>query len=173
MLAVEDRLLGMGRLIALVTSVAIGNGLEQDDLLSEQRMLLRNKEVADKKLANLQKFEHLFERATDGFLLMDVEGIIRYSNASAVGLLGREHESLHGAPFTDLFDDYSRPIAERALLGYDVGDRRGYVDLSVALRSGSQRIISAAIRHLDSPEGVLVSFRDVTEQRSLEASWAV
>ena len=169
MLAVEDRLIGMGRLIALVTSVAIGNGLEQDDLLSEQRMLLRNKEVADKKLADLQKFEHLFERATDGFLLIDADGLIRYSNASAVGLLGREHESLHGALFIELFDTYSRPVAERALMGYDVGDRRGYVDLSVALRTGSQRIISAAIRHLHSSEGVLVSFRDVTEQRALEA----
>ena len=129
----------------------------------------REEQISRKKLANLRRFEYLFERATDGILVITPQGIIGYSNASAKILLGGEGKALNGMMFSALFHPASQPTAKRALEGYDVGDRRGYVDLHVCMDSGDERVISASVRHFEGATGALVTFRDVTEQRALKS----
>ncbi len=166
---VEERLMRMGQLIAVVTSVAIGAALEQDTLQSEQRALKRKKAEVDEKIAGLQQFSDFFAQSHDGIVVTDEQGAIRYANAAAGTVLARDPQALQGLSFVSLLGGRSRVIGERALGGESVGDKFGYVDLAVPIGDEREVIISAAARKMEQPAGVLISFRDVTELRELEA----
>ena len=165
---VDEHLLNMGRLIASLTSVAVGSALEHDVLVSEQRRLLRKKAETDEKLAGLQQFSEFFAQAYDGIVVTDRAGAIRYANSAAGKILRRDPEELRGTAFVDLLAPHSHVLAERALRGDDVGDTYGYVDLLACSDGDQEVVISAAIRALAQPEAVLISFRDVTELREIE-----
>lgn len=166
---VDERLLDMGRLIASVTSVAIGSALEHNTLVSEQRALLRQQAESDQKLAGLQQFMDFFDQAQDGIVVTDGAGSIRYVNAAAGEILGKEPDELPGRKFTDLLSPRSHQLAERAFCGDDVGDGFGYVDLLVPVTGDAEVVVSAAIRSLERPHGILITFRDVTELREIES----
>jgi PAS domain S-box-containing protein len=166
---VDENLLDMGRLIASVTSVAIGSALEHDTLVSEQRALLRQQAESDEKLAGLQQLMGFFEQAHDGIVVTDEEGAIRYVNAAAGEIFGKEPRELLSHTFTELLSPRSHQLALRALRGDDVGDGYGYIDLLVPIGHDSEVVVSAAIRSLESPPGILITFRDVTELREIEA----
>jgi PAS domain S-box-containing protein len=165
---VEERLMHMGRLIASVTSVAIGSALEHDTLVSEHRALRRKKKEADEKVAGLQQFSAFFSQAHDGIVVTDNDGAIRYANDAAGSILHVEPATLIGQRFIDRLSPHSHVLARRALRGDSVGDAYGYVDLLVPVDGEQELVISAAIRSLEQPPGVLVSFRDVTELREIE-----
>jgi PAS domain S-box-containing protein len=84
--------------------------------------------------------------------------------------VGQEATSLPGRSFRDLLLPHCHGLAERALRGDAVGDENGYVDLIVGTNdNGGGVVISAAIRPLANPEGVVISFRDVTALREIES----
>lgn len=166
----EATLWTAGRLIAGLTALAIGNALDQDVLRREQRALKRNQARTDRIVEDLRQFTDFFARAHDGFVVTDAGGVVRYANPAAAKILGRELAVLEGRKLVDLLSPRSRALADRAWRGDDVGDSRGYVDLLVQ-REGDVRetVISAGMRTLEASPGVLVSFRDVTEVREIEA----
>ena len=166
---VGGRLLEMGRLIASVTSIALGNALEHDMLLSTQRELLRKQEDTRQELLNLRQFSEVFEQSFDGILITDTAGTIRYANAAAGAILQNKPEILRDTSFFHLLSQRSHILTERAFRGDPVGDAYGYVDLLIADTAGAETVISAAIRPLTEDAGVLVSFRDVTELREIES----
>ncbi|MBI3178875.1 MAG: PAS domain S-box protein, partial [Deltaproteobacteria bacterium] len=165
---VDSKLVSMGRLVASVTSVAIGAALAHDTLLSEQRALRRKKAEVDEKLAGLQQFSEFFAQSKDGIVVCDEAGAVRYANPAAAHIVRRASDVLKGQSFADLLAERSRRLAERAIRGDAVGDGYGYIDLIVPVEGDDEVVISAAIRALSDPEGVLVTFRDVTELREIE-----
>lgn len=166
---VDESLMTAGRLVSSMTAIAIGSALEQDSLRREHRALLRTKERTDKQLEGLRQFSEFFAQSYDGIVVTDPDGSIRYANAAAGKGLDRDPEELKGERFTSLLSERSVVLAERAWRGDAVGDMYGYVDLLVPRRDGSETVISAAIRTLTEPDGVLISFRDVTELREIES----
>jgi PAS domain S-box-containing protein len=165
---VSAEVLSTGRLIASLAALALGNALEQDMLRREQRALSRAKERTDRQLEGLRQFSEFFEQSHDGIVVTDKEGAIRYANAAAGKILGRDPTALKGARFAGLLAQRSLVLAERAWRGDRVGDGYGYVDLLVPRTGDQDAVISAAIRPMADPDGVLVSFRDVTELREIE-----
>lgn len=166
---VGDRLMEMGRLIASITSIALGYALEHDMLLSTQRELLRKQEDTRQELLNLRQFSEVFEQSFDGILITDAVGAIRYANASAGAILQNKPDVLKSMTFFELLSPRSHVLTERAFRGDPVGDAYGYVDLLIPDEMGLETVISAAIRPLAEDEGVLISFRDVTELREIES----
>jgi PAS domain S-box-containing protein len=168
---VDIDLVAMGRLIANITAVAIGHALEHDELLSETKALQRSKAWADEQLAGLKELREFLDQAKDGMLVTDVEGRITYANATAASILRQELRALSGERFLGLLQPHCHSLAERALAGEPVGDENGYVDLVVgrADESPAAVVISAAIRPSQNPEGVFISFRDVTGLREIES----
>ena len=168
----DEQLLSMGRLISSITAVAIGHALEHDMLLSETRALQRSKAWVDEQLAGLTELREFLDQAKDGVLITDADGVIRYANGAAAALLRQELAALPARRFLDLLLPHCHGIAERALRGLAVGDENGYVDLIVGIGGdgeGASVVISAAIRPLTNPEGVVISFRDVTALREIES----
>jgi PAS domain S-box-containing protein len=162
------RLLEVGQLIASITAVALGDALEHDMLLSTQRELLRRQDDVRQQLVNLRQFAEVFEQSFDGTLITNAEGMIRYANPAAGAILQRKPDRLNGYRFMDLLDSDTRVLADRAFRGDSVGDAYGYVDLAVSDEAGSHTLISAAIRPLADGGAVLITFRDVTEVRTVE-----
>lgn len=167
--AVDERLVTMARLIAAVTSVAIGNALEYDALLTEQQALLQRQERVDEEIADLRQFSEFFELASDGIVVTDARGLIRYVNASATDVLRTAESELRGKRFVDLVAPGGQKVTDEALAGRAAGDAHGYVDLVIPTHDGGEVIISAAMRRLHHPEALLISFRDVTELREIES----
>lgn len=165
---VDEDVLATGRLIASLTALALGSALEQDTLRREQRALSRAMERTDKQLEGLRQFSEFFEQSHDGIVVTGRDGAIRYANAAAGTILGRPPAALKDVRFTALLAQRSVVLAERAWRGDAVGDSYGYVDLLVPRGRDTDAVISAAIRPLEHLEGVLVSFRDVTELREIE-----
>jgi PAS domain S-box-containing protein len=163
-----ERLREMGRLIAAVTALALGDALETDRLLSTQRELLRRQDDVQQQLAVLQQFSQVFEQSLDGALITTSDGVVRYANPAAGAILQRRPERLSEQSFTDLLAGDARRLAERAFHGDSVGDAYGYVDLEVYDEAGSATLVSAAIRPLADANAVLITFRDVTEVRTVE-----
>ncbi len=167
---VSDQLLATGRLIASVTAVAIGHALEQDMLLSERRALERSEAQAMEQLAGLQELRDFLDQAKDAMLVTDPVGVIRYANAAAAAILRQDAQCLPGWRFLDLLKEHCHGLALRALAGDPVGDEFGYVDLITHDPDNQgEVVISAAIRPLARPEGVFISFRDVTQLREIES----
>jgi PAS domain S-box-containing protein len=165
-----DRLLTMGRLVASVTAVAIGHAIERDTLMSEHRALQRSEAHALEQLEGLKEMREFLDQAKDGMVVTDAAGVIRYANASAGAILLAEPTQLVGKRFLELLVSQYRALGERALAGQAVGDENGYVDLVVADDAGEDAVvISAAIRNLATPQGVFISFRDVTALREIES----
>ncbi len=159
---VAPELLTTGRLIASLTALALGNALEHDNLRREQRAM-------DRELEDLKEFSEIFERSYDGIVITDRHGTIRYVNEAASRVMQRSKSQLASARFVDLLSQRSVVLAERALRGDAVGDRYGYVDLLVNRPGTGEAVISAAIRSVERPDGVLITFRDVTELREIES----
>lgn len=160
---VPERLLAMGHLIASLTSVAIGSALEYDALLSEQRNLLRKK---DEQLRSLGQLNETLGQVADGVVVTDTTSTIRYANPAAAAIFRLEPDFLLGKKLIDLLCDESHEIAKKLYSG--AIDNSGYQDLLIP-RPTEQRVLSASIRRIADPEGVIISFRDVTEVRETES----
>lgn len=165
---VAPELLNTGKLMASLTALTVGNALEQDSLKREQRALLRTKERNERELEDLKHFSEVFESSYDGIVITDKSGVIRYANPAASRVMQRDRAKLPGVRFVELLSQRSVVLAERAFRGDQVGDAYGYVDLLVLRGPSSDAVVSAAIRQVSEPEGVLITFRDVTELREIE-----
>jgi PAS domain S-box-containing protein len=85
-------------------------------------------------------------------------------------ILRQEPRTLVGERFLGLLQPHCHSLAERALAGDPVGDENGYVDLVVGRGEDLPGVVvSAAIRPSVNPEGVFISFRDVTGLREIES----
>ena len=157
----DPGMLTSGRLIASIAALALGNAIAHDVLQREQ-------ERTDREIEGLKQFSELFEQSYDGIVITDGGGVIRYVNEAAARVVQRRKRELVGTRFVTLLSARSVTLAERALRGDAVGDVHGYVDLLVTRQDVNEAVISAAIRTVKRPDGVLITFRDVTELREIE-----
>lgn len=167
---VDDRLLSMGRIIASVTAVAIGHAVEHDAMVTVHRELQQRQEDTDRQLATLQQFAQLFAQSHDGIVVTDQDGRIRYANRAAAAILQCCPQSLHGRQFVDLLRSDSQQVFTNTFCTHaDPTDNVfQYVDLHVPTTNDRYVVISTAARHVPDVDGVLISFRDVTQLRALE-----
>ena len=164
---VDNRLMDLGRAIALVTSVSIGHVLDLDKLLVERRAMAKAQAKADEELADLKQFYDLLEREHDGVLLISLEGVIAYANQSAGLLLNSDAEYLKGKIFSDFLDEASKVLLAKAMQGEDVTSDRGYVDLEMSVDE-QVYTFSSSIQYIEEHQGILLTLRDVTELREIE-----
>jgi len=115
-------------------------------------------------------FRTLVQNAHDVILIVDDGGCVRYASPSAEAILGPG--SVVGTPVLDLVAPEDRRDAERALLAVWAGgatsSTRSY---QIVRTDGGRLAVEVASRNLrDDPtvRGVVLTLRDVTEQRKLE-----
>jgi diguanylate cyclase (GGDEF)-like protein/PAS domain S-box-containing protein len=113
-------------------------------------------------------FRTLVQNAHDVILIVDDRGLIRYASPSAETLLGPG--SPVGRRAVDLVVE--RDAAERALRSVWAGETRPGTRSYQILRTDGKRVdvevVSRDLRHDPTVRGVVLTMRDVTEQRKLE-----
>ena len=113
-------------------------------------------------------FRTLVQNAHDVILIVDDRGLIRYASPSAETLLGPG--STVGRRAVDLVVE--RDAAERALRSVWAGETRPGTRSYQILRTDGKRVdvevVSRDLRHDPTVRGVVLTMRDVTEQRKLE-----
>lgn len=121
------------------------------------------------------RFRLVMERAADLIAILDADGIIRYASPSYAHGLGYELATVRGVSVFDLIhpDDLPRIRAswDRVRAGEVL---REPAEFRARRSDGSWRSMSGVARNLlqePAVNGVVVSWRDITEQREAEAQF--
>ncbi|MFF8289418.1 aminotransferase class I/II-fold pyridoxal phosphate-dependent enzyme [Streptomyces sp. NPDC016309] len=115
-------------------------------------------------------FRTLVHNASDVILIVDDDDTVRYASPSAQGMFGGA--LLSATPLARLVDAQDRARAARTLGRVRSGDARDVHDDWRVLRSDDQRVDvevrCSNLRHEQTVHGIVLTLRDVTEQRELE-----
>jgi diguanylate cyclase (GGDEF)-like protein/PAS domain S-box-containing protein len=115
----------------------------------------------------------MVEHSSDVVLLLDAGGIIRYASPGLASTLGHRPADWHGRSVIDLVTTDDRAPTATELRRAVVLGPNGTVKFEAGLVrvDGERRRMEATIANLlggDAVDGLIATFRDVTEQRNLE-----
>ncbi|QGV82933.1 aminotransferase class I/II-fold pyridoxal phosphate-dependent enzyme [Streptomyces ficellus] len=115
-------------------------------------------------------FRTLVHNASDVILIVDDDDTVRYASPSAQGMFGGA--LLSGTPLVRLVAEQDHLRAARTLRRVRAGDAGDVHDDWRVLRSDDQRldveVRCSNLRHEQTVHGIVLTLRDVTEQRELE-----
>lgn len=131
------------------------------------------KETA-KSLADLRALhERIVESIRSGLITTDLEGNIYTFNAAATEITGYRTEELLGKPVFNLFGNIQEPMA-LSLNAVESGEQQPRFEADLATPDGfAVRIgygISPLFSESNEPTGLIITFQDLTEIRSMEES---
>jgi diguanylate cyclase (GGDEF)-like protein/PAS domain S-box-containing protein len=119
-----------------------------------------------------ERFKSLVKNASDGVVVLGEGGLVRYESPAVERILGRRAEDGVGRHATAIVHPEDRSIVNRVLA--DVAASSGS-EMTIEFRAqhadGSWRTLEAIAKNLlDDPAvgGVVVNYRDITEQNALE-----
>ncbi|MFO0660326.1 MAG: PAS domain S-box protein [Polyangiaceae bacterium] len=114
-----------------------------------------------------QAYADFFERAADGILVVDIHGNVVFSNPRARALLGRTTLQLHGHSLRELLHPGDEDLAHQVTAGFAEGRYPQGIDFRIASSTG-MLIASANFSMLREADSILLTFRDVTQERAME-----
>jgi diguanylate cyclase (GGDEF)-like protein/PAS domain S-box-containing protein len=136
--------------------------------LTVERIMLRQEVV---RRGNEAYFRTLVQDTSDAILIVDDEGRVRYATPSAASIFG--DITVEGAHLRDLVADGKHDDLVRALTqpAPDASRSSRYVDRRITRRDGVSvqvQVRSSDLRTDPTVAGLVLTMRDVTEQRQLE-----
>ena len=124
----------------------------------------------ERRLRAVEKFRAYFEAAADSMVVIDAEGKILFVNRAAEGLTGFAREGLVGRPLTDMVPAEQRAAIAQVVSGVLGGSNIDGFDLEMTTTSGDRIWVSLSTSTVLAEHGAaILSFRDVTSERRLEA----
>jgi PAS domain S-box-containing protein len=158
--------------VALVQTVANATAiaLRNADILESLRAETEESEVAraeaERRLLLFQRYADLFESAADGMIVIDRTGRVLFANSRAHEITGRPERSLPEVPFEQLFAPEERARLERLLVGFRLGVYPRGLDLAASTGNDAGGVLNVSFSSvLHEEDAILMSFRDVTQQR--------
>ncbi|HLU65836.1 MAG TPA: PAS domain S-box protein [Kofleriaceae bacterium] len=158
--------------VALASQVAaqLRDSRVVERLTENTRRISRASYEAERRLRTIESLKEHFEASADGVAVLDEEGRILFLNGVAESITGFARDGLIGSPLVDLVpDDQRAPLEEviRSVLG---GTNLEAFDLELSTTSGEPITVSVTTSTvLARSSAVILSFRDVTAERALEA----
>ncbi|MFK7918348.1 MAG: putative bifunctional diguanylate cyclase/phosphodiesterase [Ilumatobacter sp.] len=115
----------------------------------------------------------MVEHSSDVVMLVDEAGDIKYASPGLAGTLGHRSADWIGRPLVDLIaeEDRNNASSELSQLFEDGRDGTVRFESSLVRVDGQRRRMEATFANLiggDAVDGIVATFRDVTEQRDLE-----
>jgi PAS domain S-box-containing protein len=122
------------------------------------------------RLRAVEKFRPYFEASADSTVVIDADGHILFVNQAAEGLTGYAREGLVGRAFSDLVPGEQRAAVAQVVKGVLGGSNIDGFDLEMITTSGDRLWVSLSTSTVLAEHGAaILSFRDVTSERRLEA----
>jgi diguanylate cyclase (GGDEF)-like protein/PAS domain S-box-containing protein len=137
------------------------------------RRVLSRTQRSEQERAWQDRFQSLVQNASDVILVVDPNGAIQYATPAVERVLGRTAAGVHHAPLIDLIHPSNLEGARSALS--NAGETPGHVTSSeYRLLHGDGRWVvaevhSANLRDDPAVRGTVLTIRDITERKSLEA----
>jgi PAS domain S-box-containing protein len=151
--------------IANATGIAMRNATLLTSLREQSRSAHAE---AQKRLRALQRYLDFFDSSADGILVVALDGEVLFCNPAACRITAYEEGLLRGSKFDDLLTAEVRDQFGELQAAFADGVFPNNVDLPIRAGNGKRRVLNVSFNSvLRADHSVIVSLRDVTEERAL------
>ena len=158
------------RTIANATAIALRNARILQSLRDQTQQITFARFEAERRLKTLQRYADFFESAADGIVVIDSDGKLLFSNPRAREITGLGEKDLIGRTLSELFAEDERERTESIRLGFQQGIYPQGVDIRIMKKDGPEVLLSVNTSSvLREENAILLTFRDVTQERATEA----
>ena len=165
-----DHEMNIAQTVANATAIALRNAHVIKNLQDQTEQVSHARVKAERRLQMLKRYAAFFEAGADGVIVTDLDGQILFTNAPARSLTGFSETALRGRKVDELVTEVDRPRMSEVQAGFAKGSFLQSVDVQVQRSDGQQVVLSINFSGVLREEGaVLMSFRDVTPERTVEA----
>lgn len=166
----SERELNFCRIVSNATAVALRNARILQSLRDQTQQISFARHEAERRLRTLQRYADFFTSAADGMFVADSEGRLLFANPSATEITGWEESELRSKRLQDVVAPEDLPTVTRLREAFAKGEFPRGIDVGAVHKDGRIRTLSISSSGLLHEEGaVLLSFRDVTDDRRTEA----
>jgi PAS domain S-box-containing protein len=171
-----EREVSLCRTISSAMAIALRNARVLQSLRDQTQQVAVAKFEAERRMRSLQRYADFFESSADGIVVIDPDGRLLFSNPKAREITGYSEEDMRHRKLGDIFDDSHENNRGDGGLAHDL--RQGFmqgnfprdIDIKIKTKDGRHVICNVSFASVLREEGaVLCSFRDVTQQREIEA----
>jgi PAS domain S-box-containing protein len=168
--AFGERELALCQTIASAMAIALRNARVLQSLRDQTQQVTVARFEAERRMRSLQRYADFFESSADGIVVLDSEGRLLFSNPKAREITGYDENDLRGRRLGDIFASEEEHLAHDLRQAFLQGNFPKDVDVRIKTRDGTSVIVNVNTASVLREEGaVLASFRDVTQQRAVEA----
>ena len=167
-----EREVDLCRTISGAMAIALRNARVLQSLRDQTQQVTVARFEAERRLRSLQRYADFFESSADGIFVIDSEGHLLFSNPTARKITGYEEEELRGRRLLDLLSkggdaDLGALLKE----SFSRGEYPQGLDVRVdRKRDNTRLVLSMNFSSVLREEGaILCTFRDVTQERAVEA----
>jgi PAS domain S-box-containing protein len=167
----DEQQVSFCQVLADATAIALRNARILQTLRAETQRDSHARAEAEKRAAALKRYADVFESAADGLVAIDERARLLYANPGAYTLLGYDmHDFPFGSTVYALVAPQDRTRLRSLASGFVRGEFPRNVDVRIRKKDRQFATINCSFSALHGEDGaVLLSFRDVTEARKLEA----
>ncbi len=159
-----------GVMFANQIAVQLGHGRVIESLREQTGRISRARYEAERRLRTIDSLKEHFEAQADGVVVLDESGRILFVNRTAENITGFARDGLIGSALLDLVATEERDALRDIMRSVLAGTNVEAFDLDLSTTSGEAICVSVTTSTVLSSSGaVILSFRDVTAQRVLEA----
>jgi PAS domain S-box-containing protein len=168
--AFRTRELALCQTIASAMAIALRNARVLQSLRDQTQQVTVARFEAERRMRSLQRYADFFESSADGIVVLDSEGRLLFSNPKAREITGYDETDLRGRRLGDIFASEEENLAHDLRAAFLKGTFPKDVDVRLKTKGGRDVIINVNTASVLREDGaVLASFRDVTQQRAVEA----
>lgn len=155
--------------IASATAVALRNARAVQSLRDHSQRATFARFEAERRARSLKRYADLFAHVAEGIAACDSKGRVLFSNPRAHEITGLDESMLRNMLLVDIVHPQDRAKARALAAGFALGHFPRAVDFRIVRSTGETIIVSCSFARVsESVDMLLVSFRDVTEERHTE-----
>jgi PAS domain S-box-containing protein len=164
------RALDFLRLAALNLALVLRSGRVFDSLREQTRRMSLARYNEERRSRALDQYKDFFESSSDGMVVLDGEARVVYINRAGQQMTGYAQDGLAGKVISDIVVEEQRDALLEVVARLAAGESLESFDLQLITTSGEVLTVSVASSSvLAEHRAAILSFRDVTERRGLEA----
>jgi PAS domain S-box-containing protein len=167
---IRDHEMSIAQTVANATAIALRNARVIKNLQDKTEQVSFARVKAERRLQLLKRYAAFFEAGADGVIVADLDGQILFTNARARSITGYSETALRGRRVDELVIEQDRARMSEVQSGFAKGSYPQSVDVRLQRSDGVQVVLSINFSGvLREDSAVLMSFRDVTPERTVEA----
>ena len=169
-MSIGDHELSISRTVANATAIALRNARVVKRLRDRTERVSFARFKAERRLRMLKRYAAFFESGADGVVVADIDGQILFTNARARAMTGFSESALRGRHMHDFVTDVDRERMLEVREGFVRGEYPQNMDVRMRRSDGQDVVLSINFSSvLRDDSAVLMSFRDVTRERAIDA----